>query len=608
MAVRAQDSAVTSATRRARANLLARQLPNGSFRSCNIGGPIYVSMLVVVESLLGSLADQEREDALDSLLRQQASSGGFAAFWLAGSDHLEVDATACAYAAMLVCGLPASDQRARSAREYCEARGGLENTRLETRLFLVMAGALPVTALPPMLPLCGAVPGLDRAICRVSKGYVAIGAHLLPLVVQAVRAVSPGEILKRSARPPTRATRRSLEFLLNRVQGEAGGIYSVLFYSLLCRVVFRHFGVPDEAPPARRLRGFVERLKGTNGDGFRVGATASEVWDTAFASSALQCCPGNGADAGIASAARYLLEQQVSNEVSAFWQNPRPGDVRSGGWAFSEGTALADPDATAVVARALQGSRRRSRQAGDIERSLDRAGKWLAAMQHPDGGWPSFTRSSCLRLSGWFRRRSPKLAELLECSVEDVSSRVLMTGGLLPESSRLAAQRFLLSTQLPQGCWANSWLVNYLIGTAYAVRGLGTTGAGNGIVLEHLARARHWICLRQNSDGGWGESVSSYRDPRQAGIGPSSPTQTAHMILALISGGHESLAGSERCRAHAARGIAYLVDTQAADGAFMDTAVQSVLIPSLNLFYCSDLVPQYSALQALAAYGSASVV
>jgi squalene-hopene/tetraprenyl-beta-curcumene cyclase len=62
----------------------------------------------------------------------------------------------------------------------------------------------------------------------------------------------------------------------------------------------------------------------------------------------------------------------------------------------------------------------------------------------------------------------------------------------------------------------------------------------------------------QNRDGGWGESCASYDENRYIG-NPSTPSQTAWAILALLAGGDirsESLYN----------GVEYLVSTQRGDG------------------------------------------
>ena len=44
-----------------------------------------------------------------------------------------------------------------------------------------------------------------------------------------------------------------------------------------------------------------------------------------------------------------------------------------------------------------------------------------------------------------------------------------------------------------------------------------------------------WLADHQNEDGGWGESVLSYRDPGWIGRGDSTASQTAWALLGLLA-------------------------------------------------------------------------
>ena len=74
----------------------------------------------------------------------------------------------------------------------------------------------------------------------------------------------------------------------------------------------------------------------------------------------------------------------------------------------------------------------------------------------------------------------------------------------------------------------------------------------------HIQHAAHWIIEHQNSDGGWGETCASYMDESLRGEGPSTASQTAWAILALIAAGGGNAAILE--------GLDYLIETQRPDG------------------------------------------
>ena len=70
-----------------------------------------------------------------------------------------------------------------------------------------------------------------------------------------------------------------------------------------------------------------------------------------------------------------------------------------------------------------------------------------------------------------------------------------------------------------------------------------------------MPRAVAWLLDRQNTDGGWGETCGSYEDPNLAGVGRSTPSQTAWAVLALQAAG---LGQHPACR----RGLDFLRERQ----------------------------------------------
>jgi squalene-hopene/tetraprenyl-beta-curcumene cyclase len=70
-----------------------------------------------------------------------------------------------------------------------------------------------------------------------------------------------------------------------------------------------------------------------------------------------------------------------------------------------------------------------------------------------------------------------------------------------------------------------------------------------------------WVIAHQNPDGGWGESCASYVDPSMRGKGPSTASQTAWALLALLAAGEADNPATHR-------GIRYLVETQREDGSW----------------------------------------
>jgi squalene cyclase len=88
----------------------------------------------------------------------------------------------------------------------------------------------------------------------------------------------------------------------------------------------------------------------------------------------------------------------------------------------------------------------------------------------------------------------------------------------------------------------------------------------NGFLREQgadkmLAKQREYLLSKQNDDGGFGEDVKADTDPSVSGIGPSTPTQTALALGALIMA---SPGDSIENDSAIARAVKFLLRTQKA--------------------------------------------
>jgi squalene-hopene/tetraprenyl-beta-curcumene cyclase len=110
----------------------------------------------------------------------------------------------------------------------------------------------------------------------------------------------------------------------------------------------------------------------------------------------------------------------------------------------------------------------------------------------------------------------------------------------------------------------------------------------------YVRRAIDWLIGRQNPDGGWGESCYSYDDPRAAGKGTSTASQTAWALMALLHGGvvrHPAVS----------RGIDYLLQNQSVDGGWEEREFTGTGFP--RVFYLRyHLYRLYFPLWALSLY------
>jgi squalene-hopene/tetraprenyl-beta-curcumene cyclase len=112
-----------------------------------------------------------------------------------------------------------------------------------------------------------------------------------------------------------------------------------------------------------------------------------------------------------------------------------------------------------------------------------------------------------------------------------------------------------------------------------------------------LRRGAEWLKLKQQPNGGWGETAASYDHPELRGSGPTTASQTAWALLGLIAAG---AADSESAR----MGVDYLLSTQKDDGTWDETEFTGTGFP--RVFYLRyHYYRIYFPLMALARYREA---
>jgi squalene-hopene/tetraprenyl-beta-curcumene cyclase len=133
------------------------------------------------------------------------------------------------------------------------------------------------------------------------------------------------------------------------------------------------------------------------------------------------------------------------------------------------------------------------------------------------------------------------------------------------------AHAFVLRTQRADGAWWGRWGANFIYGTWSVLAGL--RAIGDDPEAPHIRRAVAWLTAHQNTDGGWGETLDSYDDESLAGVGRSTPSQTAWAMLGL-------LAGDRGASTALLRGAAHLLDTQRPDGGWDEHGFTGTGFPS----------------------------
>jgi squalene-hopene/tetraprenyl-beta-curcumene cyclase len=294
-------------------------------------------------------------------------------------------------------------------------------------------------------------------------------------------------------------------------------------------------------------------------------------------------------------AARWLLSRQSLRSGDWAARTAAP----PGGWYFEDRNEhYPDVDDTSMALIALGFARLPGRDDGVRRAAMDRGLRWMLAMQNPDGGWASFDRANDKR---WLTEIPfADHNAMIDPSTADITGRVLESLGGFP---RLGADHplvrravdFLKRDQQLDGSWFGRWGVNHIYGTWQALVGLRQMGEPTDA--PYIRRAGRWLEAHQNPDGGWGESIASYRDNAARGRGDSTPSQTAWALMGLRAAGG---AGSTAAR----HGLSFLLRGQTAEGTWEQEAWTGTGFP--GVFYLRyHLYPHYFPLMALGQYAGA---
>ena len=565
---------------------------------------------MLLREFLGVRRADQTERSAAWIRSQQRTDGTWANF---DGGPGELSTTIEAYWALRLAGDEPRSEHLRAAAEFVRQHGGLKRARVFTHVWLALFGlwswdrvpALPpeVVLLPPSVPLnvYDFASWARQTIVALSIVKACRPVHPLPFELEELRALEEPRAIGATPLQPSRrragravsrrrlwlgrldrlllayerrplaplrrlALMRAERWIVRRQEadGSWGGIQPPWVYSLIALSLC---GYPLDHPVIGRglegLDGFmVEDADDSRGVGAPAGASRrleacqSPVWDTALSMLALGEAGVPEDHPAIAAAASWLLGEEV--RTAGDWSVRRP-DLQPGGWAFEFANVnYPDVDDTVEVVLALcplAGSSSPLR--APIDGAIGRAVRWVEGMQSADGAWGAFDANNTRALV----RELPFLdfGEVIDEPSADVTAHTVEMLGVLGLGDSPAARRgmrWLIEHQEVDGSWFGRWGVNHVYGTGAAVPGL----IAAGVEPSHacIRRAVGWLEAHQNEDGGWGEDPRSYDDPAWIGRGPSTASQTAWALLALHAAGERSAA--------LARGVAWLVATQRADG------------------------------------------
>jgi squalene-hopene/tetraprenyl-beta-curcumene cyclase len=553
---------------------------------------------LLLREFLGIRTPGETERAAAWIRAHQADDGSWGNFFGAPGD---LSTTIEAYVALRLAGDAPDADHMRRASAFARERGGLQQARVFTHIWLALFGAwswdrvpaLPPEQifLPPQVPL-----NIYDFACWARQTIVGLAIVLayrpcrpLPFTLPELDGSEPwsppaggspagrafvmlDRVLHLYERRPVRPVRaaalaRAERWIVDRQEADGGwgGIQPPWVYSLIA-LHLRGYGL-DHPVMKRGLDG----LKGftIDADGLRrVEACQSPVWDTALALIALSDAGVQPSHEAVRRGVDWLVDEQIL--ARGDWAVRRPR-LPPGGWAFEfANDNYPDIDDTAEIIIALHalGAPDDERVQAAVRRGL----RWMEGMQSADGGWAAFDVDNCRALA----RELPfcDFGEVIDPPSADVTAHVVEALALVGRGDGEPARRgrdWLLAAQEADGSWFGRWGVNHVYGTGAVVPAL--IAAGISAADPRIRRAVAWLEQHQNPDGGWGEDCRSYDDPAWIGRGASTASQTAWALLAL----HAAQEGRSPA---VMRGVEWLETSQREDGGWDEPQFTGTGFPS----------------------------
>ncbi|KAL4970161.1 terpenoid cyclases/protein prenyltransferase alpha-alpha toroid [Aspergillus stella-maris] len=565
------------------------------------------------------------------LLSSQSSDGSWG---LAPAYPGDVSTTTEAYLALKMLGTSRDMPEMQRARQFIVESGGVAQVRVFTRIFLAMFGLFPWSSIPelpvelvllpsislininkfaswargtiaPLLIICH-----HRPVYALPNGRSDRNDYLDELWVDASVKDVPyrsalwdmawkGEITELAfscvdkllyyanglrSLPLLRpyARRRCLAWILERQEptGDWAGIFPPMHASIFA-FVLEGYKVDDE--PVRLGIQALEDFawKDTDG-GKRIQACVSPVWDTALMSIGL--CDINVKVVPHQNQHREVIDRAIK------WIKDRQLLHPKGDWRYHN-TWYPDVDDTAAINLAQL-----KHDPGSVtSKSVLSAAHWIIGMQNPDGGWAAFDVEND-RL--WLNKIPfSDMDSLCDESCPDITGRILEAFGLMikiasrtasPNGNPIPALRkscmrgidYLAATQRQEGPWVRSVGCNYIYGTSHALCGMAhfvkEEKDGENVLVDRIGElvrpGLQWIKAKQNDDGGWGESLLSYKQAEVCDCQqkqPSTASQTAWALMGLLA--HlpvtdEAIQG----------GIGYLVLSQEKEGTWTEESAMPI--------------------------------
>ncbi len=625
-----EPSRIDRAVEAAQARLFALQHPDGHWCGELQGDTILESEYLLLLYFLGRSGEERFGKAAEYIRRQQLPGGGWALY---AGGPTDLSATIKAYFVLKIAGDSPDAAHMVRAREAVLELGGIDASNSFTKIYLSIFGQYEWSQCPAVVPELILLPHwfpfniykisywsraivVPLSLIWAKKPVIDVPPELSIRELNAERPVREAQprrsrretfwraffnvadgVLKTvealSVKPfRKRAIQRAVDWTIEHLDN-SGGLGAIFPPIINTVFAFRALGYPLDHPVIAGQLRELERLEIEEDGTLRLQPCFSAVWDTALAIHTLRQSGVAEDDPRLLAGVRWLLRKEVRSVGD--WKRNNP-EGKPGGWFFQyENECYPDTDDTAEVLLALD-SVRFPDPDEELERkeAVARAVDWQLTMQNKDGGWGAFDKA-CDNEVFTFIPFADHNA-MIDPSCEDITGRtveaLIALGFDRHDTAVSSAIRFLHQTQDFGGTWYGRWGCNHIYGTFLALRAL--RAADEPLEDNRYRRAGRWMTEHQNDDGGWGELPASYDEAALKGVGPSTPSQTAWALLALLASGH-----GDSDSAH--RGVEYLLSTQHRNGGWRDDFWTGTGFP--KVFYLRyHLYALYFPLWAFAEY------
>jgi len=585
--------ALDLAIERSRDFFFREQLPAGYWWAELESNATITAEYVMLFHFMGLVDKGKERKMANYLLRQQTPEGHWAIYFGGPGD---LSTTVEAYFALKLAGYPADHPAMVKARAFILEKGGIIKCRVFTKIFLAMFGEFSWLGVPSMPIELMLLP--NWAYFNMYELSSWSRATIIPLsIVMTERPVrklpSEARVQELYVRPPrpidytftkehgiltwknifigvdhmlkvyerspirpfkNKAMACAEQWVLDHQEpsGDWGGIQPAMLNSVLA---LHCLGYANDHPAIVKGLEALANFCIEGEDSLVLQSCVSPVWDTALALKALVDSGVPTDHPALGKGAQWLLDREVRKPGD--WKIKCP-ELEPGGWAFEFlNDWYPDVDDSGFVMMAIKDIKVKSPKAK--EKAVKRGIAWCLGMQSRNGGWGAFDKDNTKHLLN--KIPFADLEALIDPPTADLTGRMLELMGAFgyakEHPAAVRALRFLREVQEPEGAWWGRWGVNYIYGTWSVLCGL--AAIGEDLSQPYIRRAVNWLKSRQNMDGGWGETCESYHDPKLAGIGESTPSQTGWALLALMAAGDVT-------SSTVTRGIQYLLAAQQPDG------------------------------------------